>query len=184
MKIEEVLEKTKNVHALSTDEEKKTFYKYASKVPDMGTIVDIGTCAGGSAFIFALASKPSVNVVTIDPAENSSFIENLKVLDNEKKIIYIKDISESAVKKFAGDIDLIFIDGVHSYRGVKNDFTWFKPFMNKDTIIMFHDYYLYKNKIGKAIDELVDTGEIEKIEIIDSLYKGSVRTGLFISKLK
>ena len=184
MKKSEVEKKIELVYSLNTDEEREAFCKYARKIPDNGTIVDIGTCAGSSAFCFAFGSKPSVKVHTIDPNDNEKFFIMRDFFGLKERVLYIKKTSEDAAKGFDQKIDLLFVDGIHSYVGVTNDFNWFRPFMKKDSVIMFHDYYLYSNEIGKAVDELEEKGLIEKIEIIDSLYQEERRTGLYIARVK
>ena len=37
------------------------------------------------------------------------------------------------------DIDFLFIDGDHSYEGVKKDFEMYSPFVRKGGLIVFHD---------------------------------------------
>ena len=184
MKLKDIEEKIKTVHSPNTKEERAAFCKYAGKVPDNGTIVDIGTCAGSSAFIFAFASKPSVKVFTMDPNRSEKFFYDWERLGFLEKLTYYQQTSEAFAKDFNGKIDLLFVDGVHSYRGVGNDINWFKKHMVDGGIIMFHDYYLYRNTIGRAINEAEERGDIEKIEIIDSLYKENVRTGLYIARVK
>jgi predicted O-methyltransferase YrrM len=184
MTLEEVEKKIGKVYSLNTKEEREAFYKYAAKVPDDGIILDIGTCAGSSAFIFGWASSPKVKVHTIDPVVNHNFISNLEAFGLGEKIIYHQETSEEVAEKWDLPISLMFIDGIHSYHGVSNDFGWFKQFMVKDGIVMFHDYYLYSNAIGRAIDEIEARGEIEKVEVIDSLYCNEVRTGLYIARIK
>lgn len=181
MNIKEIEEVMERVKALNTKEERAAFYKYAKDVPDGGIIVDIGTAAGGSALVFAMASKPKVKVYTIDPTKNLDFMERRKEAGLEKKLIFINKTSEEAAKGWNKKIDLLFIDGIHNYLGVMNDFTWFKKSVVEGGIVMFHDYYLYTNTVGTAIDEIEAGGEVEKIEIVDSLYQ-KLRTGLFISK--
>lgn len=181
MNIKEIEKVIERVKALNTKEERAAFYEYAKDVPDGGIIVDIGTAAGGSALVFAMASKPKVKVYTIDLKKNIDFIRKRKEIGLEKKLIFINKTSEEVAKEWDKKIDLLFIDGVHNYHGVMNDFTWFKKFMVEGGIVMFHDYYLYTDTIGKAIDEIEAEGEIEKIEIVDSLYQ-ELRIGLFISK--
>jgi cephalosporin hydroxylase len=46
-----------------------------------------------------------------------------------------KQILAEKVKK----IDFAFIDGCHSYDGVKNDFLAVKPYLTEDAIVVFHD---------------------------------------------
>jgi len=181
MKIKEIEKVMERVKVLNTKEERVAFYEYAKDVPDGGIIVDIGTAAGGSALVFAMASKPNVKVYTIDPKKNLDFLDRRKETKLEKKLIFINKTSEDTAKGWNKKIDLLFIDGIHNYPGVMNDFTWFKKFVVKGGIVMFHDYYLYGDTIGKAVDEIVKTGEVEKIKIVDSLYQ-KLRIGLFISK--
>jgi predicted O-methyltransferase YrrM len=182
MKFKEIEEKAKKVQKLNTIEERAVFYKYASKVPDNGLIVDIGTAQGGSAFIFALSSKPSVKVYTIDPSQNEKFIFLRKEWGLEEKIVFLHQTSQDAAKGWDKEIDMLFIDGSHSYSGVKNDFLWFGSHVKKGGIVAFHDYYYY-GAIGKAVDEIVASGAVEKVEIVDSLYQKERRTGLYISKI-
>lgn len=181
MTFDEVQETTKNLHALNTLEERKEFYKYAQEVEEDGYILDIGTCAGGSAFVFALSSKPSVSVITVDPEINQSFIENRKALGLESKIIYRKMTSSQLANEWIGGecISLMFVDGIHSGTGVTDDFNNFYPYIKDGGIIMFHDYFLYDG-IRMAVDEIVKSGKAKKVDLIDSVYKKEIRTGLFI----
>jgi len=180
MDFEAIEEKIKNVNALTTPEERRAFCKYAKKVPNGGVIVDIGTAAGSSAFTFALASKPSVKVYTIDPNKNENFLANREEWGLEEKLVFINKTSEEAVKEWNKKIDLLFIDGIHSYLGVMNDFNWYSPSVKKGGIILFHDYFLYRDTIGMAVDEICNGGRVEKIEIIDSLFHKEVRTGMYV----
>lgn len=181
MDCQEVIEKIKNVNALITEKEKEVLCKYARKIPDNGTILEIGTAAGSSAFTLVLSSKPSVKTYTIDPNINETFIARKKEWGLDKRLIFINKTSEEAAKDWRGEIDLLFIDGIHSYPGVTNDYNWFSPFVKKGGIVIFHDYFLYGNTVGKAIDD-ISKDRVEKIEIIDSFFRGKVRTGMFIAR--
>src|SRR3990167_4064119 len=180
MTFEEVEKVMEGVNYLNSLEERQAFYKYAKQVPDGGTILDIGTAAGGSAVVFALASKPKVKVYTIDPMVNTTFQDLLKRTEIGKKVHYLITTSEEAV--VPGKIDLMFIDGIHSYQGVTDDFNHFHGQMKPGGVVMFHDYYLYNNTIGKAVDDIVAGGLVKKLEIVDSLYHKEIRTGLFITE--
>ena len=178
----EVLERAKSVNALLTEEEKKVFVEYASKVPDNGIIVDIGTARGGSAFIFALASPPSVKVYTVDPVSNQHFFSARERLGLEDKLIFINKPSKEAVGDVPIPIDLLFIDGVHSRTGVAEDFESYGKNVLPEGFAMFHDYFYYDG-IKAAVDELEEDGRIKKHLLVDSLFQGERRTGLFIAKV-
>lgn len=183
--LSQVKKKLEIVNYLLTEKEIDVLYKYASKVPDDGKIVDIGTAAGGSAFTMSLGSKPSVKVTTIDPNQNEAFMHHLEEWGLTGKLTFYHGLSKDAVGEFANkSIDLLFVDGVHSYTGVMNDFNDYSPKVKSGGIIAFHDYFLYWNAISKAVDEIVASGKVETVEIIDSKYKGSIRTGMYVTRLK
>jgi len=180
MVYKDIEEKITCVNPLTTPEERRAFAEYAAKVPDNGKIVEIGTAEGSSAFSFAFASKPSVKVYTIDPNLNEKFLRYRKEWNLEDKLVFINKTSEDAAKEWEDEIDLLFIDGIHNYQGVMNDFNWFSFFVKPGGYIMFHDYYYY-DSIKLAVDDLEADGEIVKVEIVDSYFKGEKRTGLYIA---
>lgn len=179
----EVQELTKDVYALLCEEDKEVLYKYASKVPDNGIIVDIGTARGGSAFIMALASKPSVKVYTFDPIFHEEVVDNIKKFNLEDKIVYSAKTSEEMFKDWNQDIDMIFVDGRHHYTGVMEDFDSFGSKVKKGSTVAFHDVLLYDNTIGAAVNDLVSQGKIKHLETIVAKYKEDTRDiGLFVGE--
>lgn len=132
--------------------EKEVLHEFASKVPDGGIIVDIGTAAGNSAFIMALASKPSVRVWTIDPIENKNFLSKRMELGLLDRVHFIGDTSNNAVLDWDESIDLLFIDGLHSVKGMLDDINNWGKFVKKGSTILLHDYYWYGEDAQKAID--------------------------------
>lgn len=137
----------------------------AKEVEEDGTIVDIGTCEGRTAFAMAVCSKPSVKVYTIDPTPNLRFYEHRKKLGVEAKIEIIEKRSQDI--NWGIPIDLLFHDGLHTYYGVKDDIEKYCPFVKKDSWIIFDDYPNYKNTIGKAVDEY--EGKFYQLDHYDNL---------------
>jgi predicted O-methyltransferase YrrM len=180
MKIEEVHETLKTVNALLTREEIETLHKYAKEVPADQNIIDIGTAAGTSSLTMALAGKS--DVYTIDPNRNENFIRKVEELELTEKIYFIEKTSEKAAVDVPVNVGLLFIDGIHNYLGVMDDFGWYSDKVVKGGYIIFHDYFLYGNTIGKAVDDIVESGAVEKVEIIDSTFRKDVRTGMYVSR--
>jgi len=50
-------------------------------------------------------------------------------------------------------INLLFIDGDHSYSGVKSDYEMYAPLVRN--IVAFHDVIIYKNAVAKLWNELI-----------------------------
>jgi predicted O-methyltransferase YrrM len=59
------------------------------------------------------------------------------------KIIAIRGYSYEVVCKVRNitqEIDLLFIDGDHSYEGVKTDWDLYSPLLKSGSCVVFHDY--------------------------------------------
>jgi predicted O-methyltransferase YrrM len=145
------------------------------------TMVEIGTYRGDSTIIFAKAFR---NVITIDPFKsgiggiNNSVDMNIvyrQYLNNVKgfkNIRLIKDFSYNVVKTFEdGEIDVVYVDGLHTYKAVKQDTKEWVPKIKKGGYITGHDYHLKKFPgVVKAVIECLgkvktfkDTSWLSKI---------------------
>jgi len=184
MTYDEIDKKTENVGMLLAEDDKKLIYKYAQQVPENGIIVDIGTAGGGSAVIESLGNKGDVKVYTIDVTANIHFLENKKRFGLEEKLTQILKPSEEVAKEWTQPIDMLFIDGIHSYWGVKTDLEGLGKFVKKGGFILCHDYFLYgEEQIMKAVQEAVEAGFIETLEIIKSYYRDDPRAiGVFAGR--
>ena|ERR1035437_168903 len=181
MTFEEVIEATKNVNALLTEQNKKTLYHYANLVPEDGLIIDVGTAQGASAFIMTLAAAPSVKVLTVDPTyPKQDFFTLKRELDLDKRLFYYQ--GESKDLAIPHPIDMIFIDGVHSYNGVREDYEKYAPYVKQYGIIAFHDCVLYGNTIGAYVKEIVKNKLVETVETDLSEWQDKGPLGLFVGR--
>lgn len=136
-------------------------------------IVELGTHKGNSLFSFAQAVK-DLNLGTelhaIDTWEGDKqagyygeeiYNKFLKIKDKYYKNVSIipqKMLFDEAIEKFDDNsIDILHIDGLHTYEAVKHDFETWLPKVKKGTgIILFHDVCEKSDDFGvyKLWDEL------------------------------
>jgi predicted O-methyltransferase YrrM len=117
------------------------------------TMIEIGSFVGESTVLFAQSFK---KVIAIDPFEADydpqdptsylfefdnvyqTYLDRITVYSNIETIV---DTSDNAVKELVGkEFDFIYIDGLHTYEGVKNDIKNFLPLVKKGGVIGGHDY--------------------------------------------
>lgn len=122
------------------------------------TIVEVGNYHGGTLSYWMRFAQPGSKIITIDsfcytghPSETQNLInlwqgwtsesitlENFVTPSNDPQFLkmfgpYIASVSEN---KF---IDFLFIDGDHSYEGVKSDFINYGKYVRSGGIIALHD---------------------------------------------
>jgi predicted O-methyltransferase YrrM len=118
------------------------------------TIVEIGTSRGGTLFVLCRLAPPLSTIVSVDmpgagfgEAYNDRHVELFKLFPSEGQKLHIvtadSHIPETRdrVNALLGgtQVDLLFIDGDHSYEGVKKDFEMFSPLVSPSGLIVFHD---------------------------------------------
>lgn len=118
-------------------------------------IVEIGTRKGGTLFTWARVTKAKL-IISIDlesgihgggyPPQKKKFYKKFVSDDTTRHIKLIQDDSHKEKTKFevikilnGCQIDFLFIDGDHTYNGVKRDFEMYSPLVKKGGIIGFHD---------------------------------------------
>ena len=113
------------------------------------TVLEIGTANGGTLFLLTRFSTPKALILSIDlRGEKKSHRGTLyhSFAMDKQKIIYLERNSHETstlleLKKRLKNrqIDVLFIDGDHTYEGVKKDFEMYSPLVKKNGIIAFHD---------------------------------------------
>jgi len=142
-------------------------------VPD--TIVEIGVFRGQTT-MQVREGFPEAHMYLIDPWEYNpdnqgkiySRVDSQKKWDMLYQLIVafwhddpnttiLRDKSTEVTKYFHDHVDLIFIDGDHSYEAVRQDIQDWLPCMSKPSLFCGHDYTGHgRNKgVKRAVDELL-----------------------------
>jgi predicted O-methyltransferase YrrM len=115
--------------------------------------VEIGSARGKSACFVGRALKENGKgrLFAIDPHTRTDWNDedsvdtldemrkNVRALGLQKQVEILRDTSERAAARWMLPIDMLFIDGDHSYEGVKRDWTLFSPHVVPFGVVVFHD---------------------------------------------
>lgn len=126
----------------------RNFAEWIVKFTKPEVIVDLGVDFGFSTFSFGM---PRIgHVYGVDTFEGDKFTGKAQgsyefVLNKREKlfmdnnITFIKGYFSEVAKTWDKKIDILHIDGDHSYESVKNDYETWSPFVNDNGVILFHD---------------------------------------------
>jgi predicted O-methyltransferase YrrM len=123
-----------------------TFAEWLVKRKNPETIVDLGVDYGYSTFCFALPNIGTVYGIDSFEGDPQAGVKNTYEYVKQKKrelglknIIFIKGYFGLVAKQWNKSIDILHIDGFHSYDAVKKDYETWKKFVKDDGVILFHD---------------------------------------------
>jgi cephalosporin hydroxylase len=126
--------------------------------------VEIGCYAGGSACL--MLQRENTNVFSIDlgnPINPEIVKQNVNKLNKHtNNYNYIQGSSHdleiiNKLIEYIDEIDILFIDGDHSYDGVILDFEMYSKLVKSGGYIIFDDYndYQYSPQVKPAVDSIV-----------------------------
>jgi len=113
------------------------------------TVLEIGSQHGGSFFLFSRVAVPDAFLVSVDlPREDlkpwRSLCAYLRRKEQNVSVIDGDSHAPSTVERVnqvlgGRKVDFLFIDGDHSYEGVRQDFENYVGFLNDAGMVAFHD---------------------------------------------
>jgi len=118
------------------------------------SVVEIGTALGGTLFLWCRLAHPEATIVSIDlpggpfgspdgtaqPSVLASFAESTQSV-HLLRLDSRDPATRAELDTLLGGqpIDLLFIDGDHTYRGVRADFLEYAPRVRDGGLVVFHD---------------------------------------------
>jgi predicted O-methyltransferase YrrM len=118
-------------------------------------VLEIGTCAGGTLYCLCRLAEPDGTIVSIDlPGGDfgggctEERVEEMRMLfpRGDQRLHLLREDSHSSatlakVQTILAErqLDLLFIDGDHTYEGVRSDFEKYSPLARDGALIAFHD---------------------------------------------
>lgn len=167
-----------------TEAEQSQLAHFATQVRPNTNIVEIGSENGMSASIFRKYAPYSAHIFCIEPNPDAAFMENLREASLHNGVTWIRqpsqEISWEECAEVAGvpaDIDLLFIDGDHSYNGVKTDLMRFTKYVRRECCVLLHDVAWESNKhphethldVRRAVDDWLSTKIGQQFKYVGSV---------------
>ena len=153
-------------------------------------LIEIGSYAGESAEIFAKSGKFST-IVCIDPwlsdpkGDGKNSYKNMDIVEHKFDEVLARNniikkhkgtidtfVKSDLFKELDGKIDMVYIDGLHTYEGCKHDIQMCQKFIKPKFAFSGHDYtdqIAHVVGVKKAVDELF--GKPDKTFIDNSWIK-------------
>lgn len=156
-----------------------TLYSLAHDVSE-GVIVEVGSYRGKSTCALAIGSQRGhqVPVYAIEPHEpfkgifgggfgpkdRKAFYESMLETGCWDTVRLVNLSSEAVAPSWTRPLGLVFIDGDHTYEGVKRDFECWEPHLLPHARVAFDDAIQQNGGPFQLIGELVESGQWRKLE--------------------
>lgn len=151
MSFDEAYKQIKRIDGWLGPEDAEVLYRHAQRVK--GTIVEIGPYAGRSTKLMALAS-PESQIITIDSYDKNNFpgwinpddvVTQFMRETRDLNVTLMIAKSDEVGCNWKDEIDLLHIDGDHSYEAVKKDIDCFVPHVKSGGYVLLHDWVVFGN---------------------------------------
>ena len=158
-------------------------------------VVEIGTAMGGTLFAFATLADPGAIIVSIDLPNGihgggypywKTFLYR-SFASSGQQIHLLRGSSHDAtmlaeLRRILGGrpIDFLFIDGDHTYAGVKQDYEMYAPLVPPGGLVAFHDIAVHPPELECHVDRYwneVKAGRTHR-EVIENRQQGNCGIGL------
>lgn len=163
-----------------------TTIKALHDLPLPHNLVEIGSYHGKSTVLLGTVAKaisPQAKLYAIDPHNGqlgavdqglqsfppslASFQKNIQTARLSNVVELIQDFSFNIT--WNKPIALLYIDGLHDYTNVSRDFQQFSAWIQPGAYVIFHDYADYYPGVKRAVEEILQKEEYQRIELVASL---------------
>jgi MMP 1-O-methyltransferase len=181
--------------------EARLLFELARECAGRGAIVEIGSWKGKSTICLGHGSRAGngATVHAIDPHTGSpehsemfgkvwTFEEFRRNIDRAGLNDLVEphvDFSTAVAKTFREPVDLIFIDGLHEYEGVRDDFEAWYPRVVEGGTMAFHDTTCWPGVLKLVTEALFKSRHFRKVRFARSIVYGrKVAQNTFLERLE
>jgi predicted O-methyltransferase YrrM len=187
MTLKEIASRIRSVEGWLSKTEGRLLYRLAKKCRGRGVIVEIGSWKGKSTIWLAHGSRASsgVKVHAVDPHTGSpehqdivpvstfdEFRQNIAQANVDDLVVPHVAFSEECAKTFDQPVELIFIDGLHEWEGVKADFDSWAPKVIEGGVMVFHDSTCWDGVRRLVIDYVYKSRHFRNVGFSGSMTYG------------
>lgn len=175
-------------------------FRFVSRVRDLKPrrLLEIGTANGGTLYLLCRVAGPSATILSVDlpGGQWGGGYSRLQIpfyrrfARDQQRVVLIRGDSHSpdTVEKVQAGIgpqqklDVVLVDGDHSYDGVRSDFESYWPLLRSGGLMAFHDIAVTADNQGLQLgvaefwSEVKNQGCFE--EIVDNSHGASLGFGL------
>jgi predicted O-methyltransferase YrrM len=152
-------------------------------------VLEIGRGNGGTLYLLARAAAPDALLVSLDVREDErarvrlfrSFARGGQSVVIRRADSQSEETRASLAKVFGRrQLDLLFIDGDHSYDGVRRDYELYAPLVRPGGLIAFHDIVDGPESAVGGVPRFwreVKASLLEPVELVESRAQGGYGIG-------
>jgi predicted O-methyltransferase YrrM len=164
-----------------TPEERLLLYRLGLQQQPGAVLLEVGSYLGASASFLAAAISEiggGGNVHCVDTWQNQAMTEGLRDTWAEFQtntrpyaslIVPHRGCSVDVSKTFEEEIDMLFLDGDHSYEGCRADVESWLPHLKPGGILVIHDYG-WAEGVRRTIRELIQPRQREQGHVLQNTY--------------
>jgi cephalosporin hydroxylase len=112
---------------------------------ELNVVIEIGSAHGGTYWAWCRLATPTAQLVSVDLPGNDEWDARVRSYPRPTQtqtLIRADSHAPQTVRSLEGlkgSVDLLFLDGDHSYEGVRADFENYAPLVRPGGLIAFHD---------------------------------------------
>src|SRR5713101_6747119 len=148
------------IRSVQVESELLAFAKFVRDLKPK-TVMEIGTCNGGTLLVLCRTADPEATIISVDLPHwmggkygggyRSFQIPIFEMFPTGRQKLHLLqanshgDQTRERVSSLLGprQLDLLFVDGDHTYAGVRSDFELYTPFVRKGGVVAFHDVVIH-----------------------------------------
>jgi methyltransferase family protein len=148
-------------------------------------VVEIGTHRGGTLWAWCQVAEPDTLIVSIDldPPDHEK-VQTSQLLELARarqalRLLRLDSHDEETFEALRAElrgrlIDFLFIDGDHSYDGVRLDYEMYGPLVARGGLIAFHDVLPHPHKPEVEVERFWREirGDFRHIQLLDAYDRG------------